>query len=260
MSIGTAKPSNAELAQVKHYFINSLSIQEDYSAGDFENDALELLDSLFQHHELIVMVGGSGLFINAVYYGLDNLPKALPGVRDRLNQRYEREGIAALQRELEHSDPLYYQEVDICNPQRIIRALEVIESTGKPFSYFRKDTKKKRPFSFLKVGLDMDRQKLYQRINDRVDDMVAEGLVDEVRQLLPFHNRPPLRTVGYTELFDHLDGKIELSNAIERIKQNTRQFAKRQLTWFKKDPDTDWFLPDQHEDIIAAIIKKLHQY
>jgi len=255
MTIGTAKPTKEELAAVPHFFINSLSIHDAYSVGDFEKDALTKLDELFQHTDVVVMAGGSGLFVQAVCEGLDDLPKPLPGVRDRLNQLFREEGLTVLQAELEEKDPVYYREVDINNPQRIIRALEVFESTGKPFSYFRKEKKKQRPFNILKVGLQMDRALLYERINQRVDLMMQLGLLDEVEHLIAYRKLPPLLTVGYAELFDYLDGTYSLEEAIEKIKQHTRQFAKRQITWFKRDNRTHWFEPAQIEEIIAFIRK-----
>lgn len=249
MTIGTAKPSLGELATVPHYFINSHQVSDEYSAGDYERDVLRLLETLFARHRLVILVGGSGLFVDAVCYGLDDLPKPLPGVRDRLNQLYAEQGLAYLQQRLREVDPSYYEEVDIHNPQRVIRALEVVESTGKPFSYFRQRKRSVRPFNSCRIGLQMNRESLYQRINDRVDAMMAAGLLDEVRSLVPYRDRPPLQTVGYAELFDYLDGRLTLEEAIGYIKQHTRRYAKRQLTWFRKNADTRWFEP--HE--LAAI-------
>ncbi len=253
MNIGTAKPTPEELAAVTHYFIDSHSVREDYSAGDFERDALKLLDALFATRDLVILVGGSGLFVDAVCRGLDELPKPLPGVRDGLNQLHEREGLPYLQHRLAEVDPVYYREVDIHNPQRVIRALEVYESTGRPFSDFRKKQSANRPYRIVKAGLDTDRDRLYQRINARVDAMMSQGLLDEVRTLLPYRNRPPLLTVGYAELFDYLDGQCTLQEAIERIKQHTRRYAKRQLTWFRKDAETRWFEPDESEPVLEFI-------
>jgi len=255
MSIGTAKPTEEELAAAPHFFIDSLSIQDSYSAGDFEKDALAKLDELFRHTNVVVMTGGSGLFVQSVCEGLDDLPKPHAGVRDRLNQLFSKEGIAFLQAELKEKDPVYYREVDIHNPQRIIRALEVFESTGKPFSYFRKEKRNQRPFNVVKIGLQMDRSLLYERINKRVDQMMRKGLLNEVSSLMAYRNLPPLLTVGYAELFDYLEGAYSLNEAIEKIKQHTRQFAKRQITWFKRDNDTHWFEPTQVEEMIAFIRK-----
>jgi len=243
MNIGTAKPTVEELAAVPHYFVNSHRLTDIYSAGDFERDALQLLDELFARHDIVLLVGGSGLFVDAVCRGLDDLPQPSPGVRDRLNRLYAHEGLPHLRQLLKERDPVYYQEVDIHNPQRVIRALEVYESTGLPFSLFRKQQRKQRPFQVLKLGLTTDRSNLYQRINTRVDAMMEAGLLDEVRSLLPYRNLSPLQTVGYAELFEYLEDKYTLDEAVDRIKQNTRRYAKRQLTWFRKDPLTVWFAP-----------------
>ncbi|MFC6102622.1 tRNA (adenosine(37)-N6)-dimethylallyltransferase MiaA [Olivibacter domesticus] len=257
MNIGTAKPSQDELAAAPHFFVNNLSIQENFSAGDFEKQALDQINALFNEHDVVVMVGGSGLFINAVCQGLDDLPKPLPGIRDQLNNLHQEKGLLYLQNELKIKDPDYYAEVDINNPQRVIRALEVYESTGKPFSYFRKDKPSNRPFHMLKIGLNTDREHLYNRINQRVDKMMEAGLLKEVQSLLPYRHYAPLLTVGYVELFDYLDGKVSFEEAIEKIKQHTRQFAKRQITWFRKDLNTVWFEPTQHADIIQFIKEKI---
>lgn len=253
LTIGTAKPSAEELAAIAHFFIDSHSIEDDYSAGDYERDALALLDSLFTRHDRVLLVGGSGLFVDAVCRGLDNLPKPLPGMRDRLNAIYKDQGLPYLQQWLEKVDPVYYREVDIQNPQRVIRALEVYESTGTPFSHFRRQQLAARSFSVLKIGLNADRGLLHQRINTRVDAMMEAGLLDEVKALLPHRAKPPLQTVGYTELFDYLDGKLTFEQAVEQIKQHTRQYAKRQLTWFRKDKETVWFGPEETGRIIAHI-------
>lgn len=250
MSIGTAKPNADELTEVKHHFIDTHSIEEEYSAGDFERDVLLLLQTLFEKHDVVIMVGGSGLFVRAVCEGLDNLPKAPVAVRDRLNSIFEREGLAPLQRQLQEVDPHYYNDADIHNPQRVIRALEVYEATGKPFSSYRVRETIARPFEIVTIGLHTERSKLYERINLRVDMMVEEGLVDEVRSLLSYRNKPALLTVGYAEIFDFIDGKVTLEEAISRVKQNSRRYAKRQITWFKKYGNTVWFEPEERERII----------
>ena len=244
MSVGTAKPDTEELAAVQHYFINSHSIQQRFSVGDFEKQALALLDELFRVHEVVVLVGGSGLYIKALCEGFDDIPQADEGIREQLNKELEQTGITALQDELKTVDPVYYDEVDIDNPQRIIRALEVFRSTGEPFSSYRKAAISERPFECIKIALDLPRDVLYDRINTRVDTMVSQGLIDEARALLPFRHLNALNTVGYTELFDHFDGKTDLAMAISLIKQNTRRFAKRQLTWFRKDKDILWLAPE----------------
>lgn len=253
MNIGTAKPTREELVAAPHFFVDSLSIHDDYSAGDFEKEALAKIEELFREKDQLVMVGGSGLFVKAVCEGLDDLPKPLPGVRDKLNRLHLEKGLAYLQEELKTKDPNYYTSVDINNPQRVIRALEVYESTGKPFSSFRQQKTNSRPFKILKIGLNTDREQLYQRINIRVDQMMEAGLLKEATALLPLLPLPPLLTVGYSELFDYLHGKYSLGVATERIKQHTRQFAKRQITWFKKDTNTYWFDPQQESEIFTFI-------
>lgn len=241
MSIGTAKPTPDELSQAPHHFINSHSIEEDYSAGDFERDALVKIATLFQTKDVVIMVGGSGLFVRAVCEGLDNLPKALPETRDQLNKRFEEEGIGPLQTYLKEVDPIYYDQVDISNVQRVIRALEVYETTGLPFSSFLQNTKAQRPFNIITIGLNMERATLYERINLRVDLMIKEGLLEEVKALVAYQAKPALMTVGYSEIFDFLEERVSWEAAIDKIKQNSRRYAKRQLTWFKKDQDTRWF-------------------
>lgn len=251
MTVGTAKPSIEELAAVPHYFINSHSITDNYSAGDFERDALALLGDLFVFHDVVVLVGGSGLFVDAICRGLDDLPKPLPGTRDRLNKLHKDRGLVYLQQLLKQVDPQYYAEVDIHNPQRVIRALEVYESTGKPFSFFRRQQTAPRPFQVCKIGLHTDRSRLYQRINARVDAMMEAGLLKEVESLMPYRDHAALQTVGYAELFDYLDGNSTLQQAVDKIKQHTRRYAKRQLTWFKRDTQTEWFEPEELPQIIA---------
>jgi tRNA dimethylallyltransferase len=254
MSIGTAKPDESELAAVKHYFINSHSISESFSVGDFEKQGLAILDELFKTHDKVILAGGSGLYIKAICEGFDDLPVADVSVREKLNQQLEDEGIATLQEKLKQVDPDYYAEVDLNNPQRIIRALEVFETSGKAFSSYRNATINKRRFNIIKLALDMPREKLYERINLRVDIMVKQGLVEEAKSLLPHRELNALNTVGYSELFDHFDGKISLDEALLLIKQNTRRFAKRQLTWFRKGKDFIWFDAGA-PDVIAQMIK-----
>lgn len=254
MAIGTAKPTSEELSQAKHHFVDSHSITESFSVGDFEKEGLALLDDIFKTHGTAILVGGSGLYIKAICEGFDELPTASPGVRERLNQEFKDKGITWLQQKLKSADPIYYERVDLNNPQRLIRALEVFESTGKPFSSYRKAAANERPFKSIKIGLNLPRKILYQRIDLRVDEMVKQGLVDEVRSLLPYRHLSALNTVGYSELFDYFDGKTDFETAISLIKQNTRRFAKRQLTWFRKDKDILWFQPDE-PDLINKIIE-----
>ena len=240
MSIGTAKPNAQELTAAPHYFINSHSITEPFSVGDFERRCLQLLNELFKVHDVVILAGGSGLFIKAITEGFDDLPTADTDIRDRLNLELAKNGLNALQERLKAIDPAYYNEVDINNPQRVIRAIEVYENTRKPFSSYRTASTNKRPFQIIKLALDMPREKLYTRINHRVDVMVADGLVDEVRSLIAYRHLNALNTVGYSEIFEYLDGKTELPTAIAAIQQNTRRFAKRQLTWFRKDKEVTW--------------------
>ncbi len=254
MEIGTAKPSAEELAAAKHHFINSHHITEDFTVGDFEIQSLDKLNDIFKKHDFAVLVGGSGLYINAVCNGFDDLPRASAELRAQLNQDFIDEGVEALQHRLQELDPLYFKEVDINNPQRIIRALEVCISTGIPFSTYRTRSQKTRPFRSVKIGLNTSRDELYDRINKRVDQMIAMGLENEVRSLIPYRHLNALNTVGYAELFDYFDGKMTLLQAIEKIKQNTRRFAKRQLTWFRKDAEINWFEPNDHmEDILKSL-------
>jgi len=256
MSIGTAKPSAEELAQVKHYFIDSHSITEPFSVGDFERECLILLDELFKRHDHVVLAGGSGLYIKAICEGFDDLPIADPAIREKLNLELEQKSLNYLQEKLKLADPLYYNQVDLGNPQRIIRALEVFESTGNPISSYRQAAVNKRPFHIIKLALNMPRELLYRRINDRVDMMLHQGLLAEVTSLLPYRHLNALNTVGYAEIFDYMDGATTLDKAVEMIKQNTRRFAKRQLTWFRKDQQFIWFdagAPNLVEKLVEAV-------
>jgi len=257
MTIGTAKPDLEELDSAPHHFINSHSITQDYSAGDFEREALHKLDDLFRQHDVVVMVGGSGLFVRALCEGLDDLPKAGDEVRERLNNEMAQLGLEQMKERLKTIDPAYYQIADMDNPQRVVRALEVFEATGKPMSFYHKKNLSKRPFDILTIGLNMERPQLYERINLRVERMMELGLLEEVKSLFPFRNKPALLTVGYAELFDYLDGNISLEEAVERIKQNSRRYAKRQITWFKKYGNTSWFQPDETGTVIDFINAKL---
>jgi len=253
MHIGTAKPSADELAAVRHHFIDSHSVTTLFSTGDFEVEALTLMDQLFKHHDQLIMVGGSGLYIDAVCKGLDDLPETNLRIREELNQRFAQEGIEAIRAQLKTVDPEYYEKVDTSNPQRMIRGLEMFLSTGEKLSSFLTANKKKRPFSIIKIGLNADRAWVYERINKRVDLMMEAGLLDEVKGLLSYRHYNALNTVGYTELFDYLDGKTDLHTAVEKIKQNTRRFAKRQLTWFRRDDNTRWFEPGQLQEVITYL-------
>ncbi|PTS92120.1 tRNA (adenosine(37)-N6)-dimethylallyltransferase MiaA, partial [Pedobacter sp. HMWF019] len=257
MEIGTAKPSTEELAAAPHHFINSHSIQTFFSTGDFEIEAMKTINSLFKNHDQVVMVGGSGLYINAVCNGLDDLPETDLLVREHLNRVFAEQGLEEIKNQLREADPEYYAKVDQANPQRMIRGLEFFLSTGTKLSSHLTNSKKVRPFNILKIGLNMDRSLLYQQINHRVDLMMEAGLLEEVRLLVPYKDLNALNTVGYSELFRYLDAELTLQEAVEQIKQNTRRFAKRQLTWFRKDPDTQWFEPNAYPAILSYLLKNL---
>lgn len=253
LNIGTAKPSKDELSAAKHHFIDSHSIDTLFSTGDFEVEALALLDQLYTEHDILILVGGSGLYIDSVCKGLDQLPEIDLNIRAQLNQRFADEGITTIQEQLQTVDPEYYAKVDQSNPQRMIRGLEVFLSTGQKLSSFLTGNKKERRFNILKIGLDTNRGLLYERINSRVDAMMATGLLDEVKDLMNFRHYNALNTVGYSELFNYLDEKTDLASAIAMIKQNTRRFAKRQLTWFRRDESTAWFEPNHVNKIVDYI-------
>lgn len=255
MEIGTAKPTAEELNKAPHYFINSLSIHDDYSVGDYEKDALKCLETLFKKHNKVLLVGGSGLFINAVYKGLDTLPPGDKQIREYYENILAEKGIAPLQKELQSKDPAYFEIVDKQNPRRLIRALEIIQQTGKPYSDFRKKKPAKRDFNVLKIGLNMDKTLLRNRINQRVDDMLAAGWLDECKKLLAYRNLNALKTVGYTELFDFIEGKTDWDTTVTNIKTHTWHYAKRQLTWLKKDKEFHWFLPLQEKEILALLMQ-----
>ena len=258
MKIGTAVPSDDELAQVKHHFIQNISIHEKYSVGDFERDGLTFLDNYFKSNNICVMVGGSGLYEKAITTGFDEFPEIKPEIREQLNQELEEFGIEKLQEELKQVDPKYFEEVDIYNKQRVTRALEIYRGSGQPFSNFRNQDLNKRPFNIIKIGLELPREEMYDRINRRVGIMLNEGLLDEAKSLFPLKELNALQTVGYRELFDFFEEKITLDFATEEIKKNTRRFAKRQMTWFKKDQEVNWFSPFAQEKIINFINSKLH--
>ncbi len=249
LAIGTAKPTKEECEQIPHYFVDSLSIEDDYSVGQFERDTLVLLDDLYKKHDVVVLVGGSGLYIKAICEGLDEYPEIPPSIRQNLMQCYEQEGIETLQEELKTVDLEYYQRVDLQNPHRLIRALEVYRASGKSFSSYQRKNKANRSFLPLKIALDWDREVLYQRINQRVDNMLAAGLEEEVRAVYPRKHLNALQTIGYKEFFDHFDGKFDREEAIRLIKRNTRRFAKRQLTWFRKESDIKQCSPNAIETI-----------
>ena len=257
MNIGTAVPSIDELAQVKHHFIQNLSIEQNYSVGKFELDALKKIEELHQTKDVLVMVGGSGLYIDAVCRGLDDFPEVPKELRDELNLRFKNEGIEPLKAQLIELDPEYHEEVDKANPHRIIRALEICISTGKSFSSFRKQQKKKRKFKTIKLILSRDREVLYSRINQRVDMMMAEGLLEEAKNVYEYRENNALQTVGYKELFTYFDGEWDLETAISEIKKNTRRYAKRQMTWFRRDPETVFFNPSDESEIMNYLEEQI---
>lgn len=241
MTIGTAVPSKEELVAAKHHFIHTKSIFGSYTVGDFEKEAISLLDELYKTNDFAVMVGGSGLYADAVLKGFDDFPDVDPEIRAKLIENYESGGIAYLRDELKKSDPEYFAMVDTGNPQRMMRALEVTISTGKPYSAFLSGKENSRNFTPIVIGLDAEREVMYDRINRRVDIMMAEGLLDEAKALYPYKDLNALQTVGYRELFGYFDGEWDLDFAVSEIKKNTRRFAKRQMTWFRKNPDIKWF-------------------
>ena len=256
MSIGTAAPTTEELEAAKHHFIHHRSIEEDYSVGDFERDALEKLEDLLQSHREVIMVGGSGLYVDAVTKGLDHFPEVDHQIRKDLNQQLKEEGISSLQEELQKVDPEYYAEADLQNPHRLIRALEISRGTGKPYSSFRKNTRADRLFETIFIGLTGDRQMVYDRINRRVDLMMEEGLLKEAKRLYKQRDLNALNTVGYKELFKFLDGEWSLEKAVEEIKKNTRRFAKRQFTWFRKNDEIHWFEQTTPPADIVSFLKE----
>jgi tRNA dimethylallyltransferase len=240
LTIGTAVPSEEELKSAPHHFIQHISIFQPYSVGEFEREALQRLEKLFSSHDIVIMAGGSGLYLDAVTKGLDDFPAVAPEIRPQLEERLRTEGIGILQQELRILDPDYYAKVDLQNPHRLIRALEISLGTGQPYSSFLKGKQQRRSFKVLTVGLTAGRETIYERINQRVDRMLSEGLLEEVKSLYPFRNLNALQTVGYKELFAYLEGSTELDTAVSEIKKNTRRFAKRQLTWFRKQEDILW--------------------
>ncbi|WP_108868299.1 tRNA (adenosine(37)-N6)-dimethylallyltransferase MiaA [Aquimarina aquimarini] len=241
MYIGTAAPSPEELAQAQHHFIQHISIHDEYSVGDFEKDALNKIDELFKIKDYAILIGGSGLYIDALTKGLDHFPEIDIEVRKKIQEKYDSLGIEVLQQELKLLDPVYYDKVDLQNTHRVMRALEVCIGSGQPYSSFLSKPKKKRPFNIIKIGITATREIIYDRINQRVDIMVENGLLDEVTELYPYKHLNALNTVGYKEIFKYLDKEWDVNFAISEIKKNTRRFAKRQLTWFKKDTETKWF-------------------
>ena len=253
MPIGTAQPTAEEQAAAKHYFIADREPEDDFNCGRYEVEALALLEELFAHNDYVVAVGGSGLYVKALCEGMDELPEADATLREELKARLATEGLAALVEELRSRDARCVEEIDINNPSRVMRALEVCIVSGRPYSEQRSGERRQRPFNIVKIGTDMPREVLYERIDRRVDMMVEEGLVEEARAMLPKRELNALQTVGYRELFDYFDGRCSLDEAIELVKRNSRRYAKRQLTWFRRDEEIGWFSPDRVEEIIQFI-------
>ena len=259
LPIGTAQPTAEELSLAEHHFIADREVDDDFNSGRYEQEALARLDELFKRHDVVVAVGGSGLYIQALCEGMDNLPEANDELRQSLKQRLESEGVEPLFEELRRLDPAYAEVVDRHNPTRIMRALEVCITSGKPYSHQRKGERQRRPFRIVKIGTDLPRDVLYERINLRVDMMISEGLEAEARAMLPKRELNSLQTVGYREMFDYFDGNSSLDEAIELIKRNSRRYAKRQMTWFRRDAEIAWFSPHDIEPIISHIDTKILQ-
>jgi tRNA dimethylallyltransferase len=257
MKIGTAVPSERQLEAIRHHLVGSRSVQEYYNASLFEFEVIELLSHLFQQHDLVIMTGGSGMYIDAVRYGIDDLPTVNAILRENLKMKFGQQGIEWLQSQVREHDPDFYQSTDINNPKRLLKALEIITQTGRPYSSFLTRRKKERDFMTISIGINLERSRLYENINLRVERMIEEGLAEEVKKLLPYRKLNALNTVGYKEIFDCFDGKISLDEAKDLIKRHTRQYARRQLTWFRKDKNIRWFAPDEKEAIIQYISDSL---
>ena len=253
LKIGTARPSNKQMSEVKHYFVGTLGMDDYYSASLYEQQVLKLLDELFKTSDYALLSGGSMMYIDAVCNGIDDIPTVDDETRNTLKKRLLMEGLGSLCEELRQRDPEYYEIVDKQNPRRVVHALEICVMTGKPYSSFRKQEKKARPFRIIKIGLTRPREELYKRINRRVDKMMKEGLLEEAQQMYPKRELNALNTVGYKEMFEYMKGKWTLHEAVEHIKGNTRRYARKQLTWFKKDEQIRWFHPDDKEEIISYI-------
>ena len=259
LKIGTAAPTPEQLKRVPHHFVGTLQLTDYYSAARYEEEVMEKLKELFQTHSSVVMTGGSMMYIDAVCKGIDDIPTIDSDTRELMLKRYEKEGLEALCAELKLLDPEYYAQVDVKNPKRVIHALEICYMTGKTYTSFRTRSQKKRPFNILKIGLRREREELYERINRRVDLMMEEGLLEEAKRVYPYRSLNSLNTVGYKELFKFLDGEWELPFAIEKVKQNSRIYSRKQMTWFKRDADIIWFHPDQETEIMEYISRQIGQ-
>lgn len=257
LKIGTAAPTSEQLNRVPHYLVGTLKLTDYYSAARYEEEALATLDHLFRQHDTVILTGGSMMYIDAICKGIDDIPTVDTETRELMLQRYETEGLEKLCAELKLLDPEYYRIVDLKNPKRVIHALEICYMTGKTYTSFRTQQKKQRPFCIIKVGLTRDRAELYDRINHRVDIMIEEGLLEEARSVYPYRTLNSLNTVGYKEMFNYLDGTWELPFAIEKIKQNSRIYSRKQMTWFKRDEEIQWFHPEQETEILDYINTKI---
>lgn len=255
LEIGTAKPSSQELSRVPHHFINTHSIEQSYDAGAYGRDALALIHTLFKRYDKLILCGGSGLYMKAVLEGFDDMPEIPPGTREQIIADYELNGLEWLQKKVKEADPVYFDQVDIQNPHRLIRALELFVTSGFRPSELRVKEKRMHDFNIIKIGLELERDKLYERIDARMDAMIEKGLFDEAELFFPKRDLNALQTVGYREIFDYLEGKYNKEEAIRLLKRNTRRYAKRQLTWFKRDDEMHWFSPDQVEEMIELINK-----
>ncbi len=251
--IGTAAPTAEQMARVKHYMVGTLALTDYYSASNFEEDTIKLLEELHKTIPSVLMTGGSMMYIDAVCKGIDDIPTVTPAVREALHKQFEEEGLENILRELKESDPVHYEEVDRMNHKRVIHAVEICRMTGKPYSSFRTNSTKKRPFKIIKVGLTRDREELYERINSRVDSMIESGFVEEARRVYPLRHLNSLNTVGYKELFRYIEGEWPLLVAIEKIKRNTRVYARKQMSWFRRDEDIRWFHPEEESEIVSYI-------
>ncbi len=257
LKIGTAAPTPQQLARVKHFFIGTLQLTDYYSAAQYEIEVMKVLDELFNNNPIALLTGGSMMYVDAVCKGIDDIPTVDEETRKLITERYEKEGLERLCSELKLLDPEYYQIVDLKNPKRVVHALEICYMTGRTYTSFRTQTTKKRPFDIIKIGLKREREELYERINRRVDIMMEEGLLEEAKSVYPYRTLNALNTVGYKELFKYFDGEWTLPFAIEKIKQNSRIYSRKQMTWFRRDPDIVWFHPDQQTEIINHINERL---
>jgi tRNA dimethylallyltransferase len=253
MNLGTAKPSTEELAMVKHHMINTLSVEDEYDVKKFEEEAIQLLEKLFENKNEVIMTGGSGLFSDAVVKGLDDIPEIHLEIRDQVIKDYEKHGLTWLQEQIKQGDPEYFEQVDRQNPQRLMRALEIIRGTGQKFSSFRVRKKIERNFQTIKIGLTRDREELYARIDLRMDQMIENGLFEEAANFFDSRHLNALQTVGYSEIFGYLEGKYDREEAVRLLKRNSRRYAKRQLTWFRRDEEIKWFHPEQSDEIILWV-------